>query len=60
MIFLNIIAWVTAVCASTYLGFAFYAIVVTPSWQINHNRVRQVFTICVPLIMVSVLWLIFG
>ncbi len=60
MEFLNAIAWATAVLTTGYLGFAIYVINETPYHQINSAKVRQVFIICVPLITVSVLWLIFG
>jgi len=60
MVFLNAIAWATLACAVVYLGFALYVIAITPAWQINYAKVRQVYAISFPLIIVSVLWLIFG
>ncbi len=60
MVFLNIIAWTTLVCTTIYLGLAIWAINATPAWELNYDKVRQCFVICVPLIVVSVLWLIYG
>jgi len=60
MVFITAIAWATLVCTTIYLGCAIKIINDTPLWQINHDKVQQVFTICIPLIVVSVLWLIYG
>jgi hypothetical protein len=60
MVFLTAIAWAALVCTTVYLGFAIYIINETPENQLDYKNVRQVFVICIPLIVVSVLWLIYG
>jgi len=60
MVFITAIAWATLVCTTIYLGVAIKIINDTPAWQIDHAKVRQVFLITIPLIIVSVLWLIYG
>ncbi len=60
MDFLNIIAWATAVLTTVHLGISIWAINDMPSWQINYTKVRWTFTIGVLLIVVSVLWILYG